>query len=64
MAELKDLISIGVLIFSAGGLWQLVKTLKENLVELKGQGQKLQEIVSSHEMRITLLESPKKRGRK
>jgi hypothetical protein len=64
MAEIKDLISIGVLVFGAGGLWQIVKTLKENLVELKGHGVKLQEIVSSHETRLIVLESHKAKRRK
>ncbi|TXH52154.1 MAG: hypothetical protein E6Q97_16670 [Desulfurellales bacterium] len=69
MDELKDLIQtlvgvakIGGILFAAGMAWQLLKTLRENLVELKASHTTLTELVASRETRITVLET--KKGRK
>jgi hypothetical protein len=70
IAALKDLVNtlvgvakIGGILFAAGMAWQLLKTLRENLIELKASHMTLTQLVASHETRITVLEE-KKRSRK
>jgi len=71
VTPLKDVIQsfvglakIGGILFAAGMAWQLLKTLRENLVELKASHTTLTNLVSSHETRIALLEEKKPRRRK
>jgi hypothetical protein len=71
MDELKELIQtlvgvakIGGILFAAGMAWQLLKTLRENLVELKASHTTLTNLVTSHETRLVILEEEKKRRRR
>ena len=72
MNEIKQLfdtlyptVKIGGVFIAIGIAWQLLKTLRENLIELKASHRTLTELVTSHETRITVLEATKsKRGRK
>lgn len=62
VATLANVAKIGGILFAAGMAWQLLKTLRENLVELKASHMTLTSLVASHETRITVLET--KKGRK
>ena len=74
MNEIKQLfdtlystVKIGGVFIAIGIAWQLLKTLRENLIELKASHLTLTltQLVASHETRITVLEATKsKRGRK
>jgi hypothetical protein len=63
VTTLANIAKIGGILFAAGMAWQLLKILRENLVELKASHTTLTGLVASHETRITVLET-KKRGRK
>lgn len=62
VATLANVAKIGGILFAAGMAWQLLKTLRENLVELKASHMTLTQLVASHETRLTVLET--KKGRK
>ena len=71
MNEVKQLfdtlystVKIGGVFVAIGIAWQLLKTLRENLVELKASHMTLTELVASHETRITVLETVKGTRRK
>ena len=72
MNEIKQLfdtlystVKIGGVFIAIGIAWQLLKTLRENLIELKASHLTLTQLIASHETRITVLEATKsKRGRK
>lgn len=57
-------VKIGGIFFAIGIAWQLLKTLRANLVELKASHMTLTELVASHETRITVLETVKGTRRK
>lgn len=59
MTEIKDLITIGTLIFMAGGVLQIVRTLQKNFEEIKIVVKRVEEFAHEHETRITLLENIK-----
>lgn len=61
---LYSVVKIGGIFFAIGIAWQLLKTLRENLVELKASHMTLTELVASHETRITVLETVKGARRK
>lgn len=61
---LYSVVKIGGIFFAIGIAWQLLKTLRENLVELKASHMTLTELVASHETRITVLETVKSTRRK
>lgn len=68
MHETKELIDaiyaaakIGGVFIAIGIAWQLLKTLKENVVELKASHLTLTQLIASHETRITVLETVKTR---
>lgn len=61
---LYSVVKIGGIFFAIGIAWQLLKTLRENLVELKASHMTLTELVVSHETRITVLETVKGTRRK
>lgn len=61
---LYSVVKIGGIFFAIGIAWQLLKTLRENLVELKASHMTLTELVASHETRITVLETVKGTRRK
>ena len=61
---LYSTIKIGGVFVAIGIAWQLLKTLRENLVELKASHMTLTELVASHETRITVLETVKGTRRK
>lgn len=61
---LYSTVKIGGVFVAIGIAWQLLKTLRENLVELKASHMTLTELVASHETRITVLETVKSARRK
>lgn len=61
---LYSVVKIGGIFFAIGIAWQLLKTLRENLVELKASHMTLTALVASHETRITVLETVKSPRRK
>ena len=61
---LYSTVKIGGVFVAIGIAWQLLKTLRENLVELKASHMTLTELVASHETRITVLETVKGTRRK
>lgn len=60
---LYSVVKIGGVFIAIGIAWQLLKTLRENLIELKASHLTLTELVASHETRITVLEKVKPRRR-
>lgn len=61
---LYSTVKIGGVFIAIGTAWQLLKTLRENLVELKASHLTLTELVASHETRLTVLETVKGARRK
>lgn len=59
---LYSVVKIGGVFIAIGIAWQLLKTLKENVVELKASHMTLTQLIASHETRITVLETIKERG--
>jgi len=63
VTTLANIAKIGGILFAAGMAWQLLKTLRENLVELKASHMTLTNLVASHETRLTVLEAEAERKR-
>ncbi len=64
LTEFKDYLTLGTLVFMAGGVLQIVRALQKNFEELKSVVKNIERIANDHETRISIIETAPKTTRK